>query len=165
MVGASRLVLRVLVVVAVAICAVAAASPSPAVVRERPAGSSSPVFVPCILDGRVLSRPRAIVFRCDQWNFYFTGLAWQSWRANTARALGLLHANLCAPPQGCAGGHYGTFRARLLLSRPITCDRRRYYATNFQWRFRSHFTSLTWTFVGSRPAKWSRSFAMSFFAC
>jgi hypothetical protein len=158
-----RFLLTGLVVVGVGIIAVAAASSSGRVVRERTAGS--PVFVPCILDGRVLSRPAAITFRCGQWHFYFTDLTWQSWLANSARATGLVHANLCAPPQGCAGGHYRTFHARLLLSRPTTCDRHRQYATNFPWRFRPHFTSLTWTFVGSRPAKWHRNLSMSFFTC
>jgi hypothetical protein len=156
-----RLLLTGLVVVG--IIAVAAASSSWGVVREPTAGF--PVFVPCILNGRVLSQPAAIAFRCDQWHFYFTDLMWQSWVANSARATGLVHANLCAPPQGCAGGHYRTFRARLLLSRPVSCDRRRHYATNFPWRFRPHFTRLTWAFVGSRPAQWPRDSTMSFFTC
>src|SRR4051812_42609887 len=106
----------------------AGASSSAALASEDMAQSASPVFVPCILDGRVLSRPPKITFRCAQWNFYFSDLHWLHWRASGARAVGLVHANSCAPPNGCAGGHYRVFQARLLLGRPIECERDRHYS-------------------------------------
>jgi hypothetical protein len=86
---------------------------------------------------------------CADGNFYFTGLRWSRWSADSASAAGRAHQNDCTPY--CAAGHFHVYAARVTLSAARTCG-----------PGRREFTRLAWVFTRAKPKGAARSGSETF---
>jgi len=127
---AARRVQRIALVVCIAALAAigttAVAAPAP-----------RPGAVPDCL-GKLKVKPREIVFACADGNFGVRGLHWIGWGEPTAAATGSAYANDCTP--NCAGGHFHTYRAVIVVTGSERCAGGRYA-----------YRKATIAFVGASP--------------
>jgi hypothetical protein len=94
-------------------------------------------------------RPRSILLRCGDGNFYVAHLRWSSWRPWRAVAAGTAYHNDCKPT--CAAGHFRTYAATIVLTQPHTC------ADGVR-----QFALARWTFVAAKPVGVPRSGSLAF---
>ena len=84
-------------------------------------------------------RPHSIVVACGDGNFALLRLRWTSWNGLHANAQATASQNDCKPY--CAAGHFHSYPATVVLSRPRTCK-----------NGVRVFTQLAWRFTAARPA-------------
>ena len=69
--------------------------------------------------GRLEEHPAQLVLACADANYELAQLAWSSWGAASASAVGKVRANDCTPY--CAAGHFHTYKAVLVASGRQVC--------------------------------------------
>jgi hypothetical protein len=70
-------------------------------------------------------KPRQVVIACGDGNFGLKHMHWPKWTAGRAFGRGLAYANDCDP--FCAGGHFHSYRVRVVLHGALSCDGVRIY--------------------------------------
>ena len=72
-------------------------------------------------------KPWGVVVACGDGNLYVTGLRYQTYGQQVARATATIHANDCLPY--CAAGHFHTYRGSVSFRDVVRCeDGRLYYS-------------------------------------
>ena len=71
--------------------------------------------------GESVVEPKTDVLACGDGNAWLDQLRWRAWSSQRATGSGLYHVNDCMPD--CAEGHFRTYKASVLLDRPVSTPR------------------------------------------
>ncbi|MFK0111437.1 hypothetical protein [Streptomyces sp. NPDC091217] len=120
----------------------ASATPPTSAAPAAPAASQRiqhPVLVDCLWHQRF--RPTNFILACGDGNSVLAGMHWTQWNDNTAVAQGINWVNDCKPY--CAKGTFRKYPVTVRLDQPTV------------WKKHpsvQHFTRMTMTYSGARPA-------------
>ncbi|MGD3111681.1 hypothetical protein [Streptomyces sp. YGL11-2] len=119
--------------------ALATATAAPASAAPDPPPRARVAVVDCT--GNTQVRPGEFMLACGDGNNVLTSLRWSRWQPQAALAEGTDMVNDCKPY--CAAGHFHGYAVHVRLAHP-----QQRTGHPGQW----HFTQVTLTYSGSRPA-------------